>query len=173
MARQKIIPDQEVYTALRHLWVTGGDKAVSFGTVAAATGLAPATLAQRFGSRDSMVQNALATAWDEIEIATQNVEAAAPLNAKGAALLLKSLTEIAMVADISALTMQFRNPTLCAMASTWRAQVENALSIRLGGGPTGKERAALIFAAWQGQLLWQNSGGKGFKLKDALKRFGG
>ena len=47
---------------------------------------------------------------------------------------------------------------------------ETALALRLGGGPQGREAATILFAAWQGQILWQTAGGKGFRLKDALKR---
>ena len=54
-------------------------------------------------------------------------------------------------------------------AQGW-ARVENALALRPGGGSKGREAAALLFAAWQGQLLWQPAGGKAFRLKDALKR---
>ena len=45
----------------------------------------------------------------------------------------------------------------------------DALGLQLGGGAKGREAAALLFAAWQGQLLWQGAGGKGFKIKDAIK----
>ena len=45
-----------------------------------------------------------------------------------------------------------------------------ALAVRLGGGAKGREAAALLFAAWQGQMLWLAVGGRGFKLKDAVKR---
>ena len=34
------------------------------------------------------------------------------------------------------------------------------------------EAAAMLFAAWQGQMLWRAAGGKGFRLKDAAKRLG-
>ena len=173
MSRKKLIPDQDVFLALRQLWAAGGNKAVSFGTVARATGLAPATLAQRFGSRDSMIQQALTSAWTDLEAKTGLAESDAPLNSKGAALFLKILGEDTALCDVAALTADFRNPSLRAMAQSWRAQVENALALRLGGGTEGKEIAAIVFAAWQGQMQWQTSGGKGFKLKDLLKRLSG
>jgi len=33
-----------------------------------------------------------------------------------------------------------------------------------------REAAAILFAAWQGQSLWQIAGGRAFRIKDALKR---
>ncbi|TKA94746.1 transcriptional regulator, partial [Cereibacter changlensis] len=51
-----------------------------------------------------------------------------------------------------------------------RARVEAALALRLGGGTKGREAASLMFSAWQGQMLWQDAGGRGFKLKEAAKR---
>lgn len=171
MPRKKIIPDLDVFAAIRQLMVQGGEKAVSFSTVAQATGLAPPTLVQRFGSRDLMLRAALAAAWDALDASTVAAEEAAPLNAKGAQLLLKSLgADAPETADLTLLAADFRDPLLRARAEGWRARVEGALALRLGGGARGREVAALLFAAWQGQILWQMAGGKGFRLKDALKR---
>ena len=52
-------------------------------------------------------------------------------------------------------------------ATDWRRMVETALAQRLGPGEKGREAAAILFAAWQGQALW---GGDGFRIKDAAKR---
>ena len=58
MPRTRTIPDARVFAAVQDLLDRGGDKAVSFSTVATATGLAPPTLVQRYGSRDGMVRAA-------------------------------------------------------------------------------------------------------------------
>ena len=68
------------------------------------------------------------------------------------------------------LTAQLRDPELAQRAAAWRATVEAALALRLGTGQRAKESAALLFAAWQGQLLWAAAGEDGFRLKDAVKR---
>ncbi|MDZ7910016.1 MAG: TetR family transcriptional regulator [Gemmobacter sp.] len=171
MPRKKLIPDLAVFAAIRQLLAQGGEKSVSFSTVAQATGLAPPTLVQRFGSRDAMLHHALSAAWTELEATTRAAEEQAPLNAKGAQAFLKALgADAPETADLTLLAADFRDPLLRARAEAWRAQVESALALRLGGGAKGRETAALLFAAWQGQLLWQMAGGKGFRLKDALKR---
>lgn len=178
MPRRKIIPDTEVFALIRRLLAEGGDKAVAFGSVSRATGLAPSTLVQRFGSREAMVQAALGDLWDRLDAACIRAEAEAPMTAKGAASLLKALAagvpggeeDSAGAADLSFLVTQIREPNLRGRAATWRARVETALSLRLGGGDKGREIAAILFAAWMGQTLWQDAGGKGFRLKDALKR---
>ncbi|MBT9245661.1 TetR family transcriptional regulator [Gemmobacter fulvus] len=171
MARKKLIPDTAVFAEIRHLMAQGGEKAVSFSTISQATGLAAATLVQRFGSRDAMLRAALAAAWDALEATTTQAEGDAALNAKGAQALLKALgADAPETSDLTLLAADFRDPVLRARAETWRAQVETALALRLGGGAKGRETAALLFAAWQGQMLWQMAGGKGFRLKDAVKR---
>ncbi len=171
MARKKLISDTAVFLEIRRLLAEGGDKAVSFASVARASGLAAPTLVQRFGNRENMVRAALLHALDALEAATARAEADAPTNPKGAQAFLKALgADAPETGDLSLLAADFRDPALRDRATTWRAQVETALTLRLGGGAKGREAAAILFAAWQGQLLWQAAGGKGFKLKDALKR---
>lgn len=165
MARPRSLPDETVFGALRHLLVTEGEKAVSFGAVARATGLAAATLVQRYGSREAMIRAALLAAWDALDAETARADAAAE-TAQG---FLKALA-VAMpqAADLALRAVDFRDAVLRARAVAWRAQVEAGLARRLHDG----QAAAMLFAAWQGQMLWQVAGGKGFRLKDAAKRLG-
>lgn len=164
MPRKRIIPDDRVFSAIQRLLDQGGDKAVSFATVAAATGLAPPTLVQRYGSRDGMVRLARQAAWETLEAATG--AAIAATEKKGPLGLLKALGTVA-AADLVADT---RDSDLAQRAAAWRASVESAISLRLGNGPKARESAALLFAAWQGQLLWSKAGQPGFKPKDAVRR---
>lgn len=171
MPRRKIIPDTQVHALIRRLLAEGGDKAVAFGSVSRATGLAASTLVQRFGSREAMVQAALLDAWDRLDDACLRAEAEAPLNPKGAAAFLKILS--ATTDDqtgFSLLLTCLRDPILRDRAALWRARVETSLAMRLGGGAKGREAAAILFSAWIGQAIWQDAGEKGFRLKDALKR---
>ncbi len=165
MARPRLISDETVFAALRHILGTEGEKAVSFGSVARVTGLAAASLVQRYASREGMIRAALMAAWDTLERDT----ALADTDADTAQGFLKTLTgEAADATDLGLLAMDFRDPALRARATAWRAQVEAALARRLRDA----DAAAMLFAAWQGQLLWQVAGGKGFRLKDAAKRLG-
>lgn len=174
MPRRKLIPDPAVFAEIRRLLREGGEKAVSFASVAQATGLAGSTLVQRFTTREAMVQAALDAAWDQLDAETEAAVADAALNPKGAQALLKALgADAPDAADLSLLAADFRDAQLRARAEAWRARLESALAIRLGGGEKGREAAAILFAAWQGQMLWHRAGGKGFRLKDALKRISG
>jgi AcrR family transcriptional regulator len=166
MPRSKIISDATVFAAIRQLLADGGEKAVSFATVAQKTGLAPPTLAQRFASRNNMVKSARLAAWDALDATTATAIAATA--DKGPQGLLKAMDA---AADFTSLDLHGNDEDLHLRAAGWRVTVESALSMRLGGGVKGREAASLLFAAWQGQLLWQAAGGKGFRLKDAVKRF--
>ena len=168
MARQKSIPDTEILSlALQHL-LSDGEKSVSFASVAALCGLAAPTLVQRYGSRDAMVKSAIAHGWNRLQAATLTASDDALISAKGAQSLLK---EVANSVDIPALVaVGARDKDLTKDAAGWRAQVESALSDRLGGGTKGREAAGLMFAAWQGRLMWDAAGGKSFRLGEALRK---
>lgn len=165
MARPRVIEDGAVFGAIRHLLATEGEKAVSFGAMARATGLAAASLVQRYGSREAMLRAALLAAWDALDAETAKADA----DTDSAQAFLKALGgDAAEATDLALLAMDFRDAALRARAAGWRAQVEAALARRLRDG----DAAAMLFAAWQGQMLWQVAGGKGFRLKDAAKRLG-
>ena len=164
MPRNRTIPDEQVHAAIQRLLDRGGDKAVSFGSVAAATGLAAPTLVQRYGSRDGMVRIARMAAWDALEART--VLAITASAGKGPQGLLKAIGPV----DPQGMATDFRDPELAQRAAAWRATVESALALRLGTGEKAREGAALLFAAWQGHALWSAVGVPGFRLKDAAKR---
>ena len=164
MPRPRTIPDNRIFAAVQALLDEGGDKAVSFSTVAAATGLAAPTLVQRYGSRDGMVRAARLAAWDMLETAT--TEAILATEDKGPQALLKAIGPV----NAAALAQDLRDPDLAQRAAAWRAMVEAALTLRLGTGQKAREGAAVLFAAWQGQALWSKAGEDGFRLKDVVKR---
>ncbi len=164
MPRTRAISDEHVFAVIQRLLDQGGEKAVSFGTVSTSTGLAPPTLVQRYGSRDSMVRAARLAAWDAVERRT--AEAIAGTADKGPQGLLKAIGAV----DPHAIAADLRDPALAGRAHGWRMAVETALAQRLGGGQKSRESAALLFAAWQGQSLWAKAGESGFRLKDAVKR---
>lgn len=171
MPRSRTIPDETVHVTIRRMLAEGGDKAVSFATVAQATGLAASTLAQRFGTRDGMVKAALIDGWEKIEAATTAAEGEAAPAPKAIPVLLKLIGR-GREAEISILVSRLRDAELRDAAAAWRAHVEAAIAVRLGDGAKAKDGAAMIFAAWQGRLIWGGPGAGGFKLKDAIKRLG-
>jgi AcrR family transcriptional regulator len=168
MARIKIIPDAEILALVLGKLLTEGEKAVSFGLISAACGLAAPTLVQRYGSRDGMIASALAAGWAGLESLTAAAELEALVSAKGAQGLLK---DISAAVDIpTLLSASQRDKALMDRAALWRASVEAALAVRLGGGVKGREAAGLMFSAWQGRLMWDGAGGKTFRLGEALRR---
>jgi len=168
MARPRTVPDADIYAVIRRLLTAEGEKAVAFGSVSKAIGLAPPTLVQRYGNREGMIRAALLAGWQELTEMTEQL-ASAEVTAHG---LLKALTAPARgMTDPAMMALCARDPEVREAAARWRQQVETALAQRLGGsGRTGE--AAILFAAWQGQTLWLDTGGKGFRLKDAARRLG-
>lgn len=164
MARPRTLPDAEVFTAILRLLAMQGDHAVSFSAVARATGLAAATLVQRYDNRAGMIRSALLWAWDGLDAALAGADADSPHG------LLKSLTDA--MPEPAILSASLRDAAARARAEHWRESVQAALSRRLGDGAKSVEAAAILFAAWQGDLVWRQAGGKGFRLKDAAKRIG-
>lgn len=164
MPRTRVIPDEQVFAIVQRMLDEGGDKAVSFGTVSTATGLAPPSLVQRYGTRNAMVRAARLSAWDALDL--RLADAVAQTDGKGPQGLLKALGPV----NAAAIAMDLRDPDLAARAAGWRAAVEAALAERLGTGNKARESAALLFAAWQGQAIWAAAGESAFRLKDAVKR---
>ena len=168
MARKKIISDTDLLSqVLAHL-LADGDKAVSFGTISTLCGLAPPTLVQRYGSRDAMVKAAVLIGWDLLDAVTLAAEGDAFVSAKGAQTLLKDVAASVDIPELFAVSR--RDKDLSARALRWRTEMEAALCNRLGGGTKGRDAGALMFAAWQGRLLWDAAGGKTFRLGEALRK---
>lgn len=164
MSRNRTIPDAEIYAQALQALEVNGDKAVSFGSLSRATGLAPATLAQRYGTVDGMLRAAVSAEWARLETALDAVGD----DGKGAQGLLKALP--APAAAVMAVSL--RDPDLRPLAAAWRTRVEAALAARRGGGAKGAEAAALLFAAWIGRQMWEPMGGKSFRLAEMIKRLG-
>ena len=168
MARTKLISDRDVFQQVLALLLQNGEKAVTFSTVSAATGLAPTTLVQRYRSCNEMILAAISQAWAELDRLVETAALDAATSNKGLPSLLKSL--VAEIDPGALLTLSLRDPALIGRAKAWRNKVEQAIAARLEVNAKAKETAALIFAAWQGRMLWDAGGGKGFRLGDAIKR---
>lgn len=163
MSRPRTIPDADVFAAILRLIASGGEKKVAFSAVARATGLAAPSLVQRYGALPAMVHAALQGEWDRIDTATSAAIAEVSAAAKGPQALLKSLSPAPSPAFLAA---SLRDADLRDRAKQWRMRVEAALN----GRSTGPEAAAMLFAVWQGQSMWDGISDKGFRLKDAIKK---
>ncbi len=167
MARPRTLPDSQVFAAILQLIAAEGEKAVAFSAIARATGLAGASLVQRYGALPAMVEAALAWGWDELDTLATAIDAEVSASDKGPQAFLKALGDKGSILPMPALlAASLRHTTLRVRAADWRARVEAMLASRLHDAET----AAILFAAWQGQVLWDGAGDKGFRLKDVLKR---
>jgi AcrR family transcriptional regulator len=166
MPRTRTIPDSRVFAVIDSLKAKGGTRAVSFASVAAATGLAPPTLVQRYGSIDAMLRAARSAAWDDIEARTA---AALTLAAdKGATGFLRAIGPL----DIAGIAADLADEALSSRAASWRAAVEAALARKLSAGPKARDAAAMLFAAWLGQSVFAKNAAESFRMKDLVKRLG-
>jgi len=164
MARQRTVPDADIFAIVRSLLRDSGDRAVTFSVVAAQSGLSGASLVQRYTNREGMVQAARLAGWDGLDAALAEADATAPDGADGAAALLKTLGTGTAGADLGLL---MHDLAACApRADGWKTAVETALARRMGD----PEAARAAFALWQGRLLWAATGGKGPKLRAAVER---
>ena len=165
MSRPRTIPDADVFAAILRLIAQGGEKSVAFSSVARSTGLSAPSLVQRYGALPEMIAAALHHSWDRTDERTVAAIAETAATDKGPQLLLKLLAPAPSPAVLAA---SLRDAGLRQRAKAWRQRVEAAL---LGRGGN-KDAAAMLFAAWQGQTLWDGISDKGFKMKDAIKRLG-
>ncbi len=163
MSRPRTIPDADVFSAILRLIAEGGEKSVAFSSVARSTGLSAPSLVQRYGALPAMIAVALHHCWDQTDARTVAAIAQTTAAEKGPQALLKLLSPPPAPSVMAA---SLRDAGLRQRAKTWRQRVEGALAGRSGD----KDAASMLFAAWQGQCLWDGIADKGFKMKDAIKR---
>lgn len=160
VSRSKTISDAELLDRLMAAVVAHGPSNLSFAKASQAAGLAAATLVQRFGSRDAMVEAVLLRAWDHLDAATAAADASAAPNPDGAIELLLRLTN-ADTADydftdgLLLLREDIQNPALRARGAEWGARLADALGRRLCDHPERAHQLGWQMASlWQGTLLW-------------------
>ena len=170
MSRPRSLPDSTVLATVRRLLMEGGEKAVSFASVGADCGLAASTLAQSYKTRDGMVQSALLDGWGTLDARTDAAQGATPMAAKYIPTMLKQIGR-GHEAEIALLVGHQGDPEFRQRADLWSAWVENALAARLNHlRDAGQDSAAMIFAAWQGRLIWAFGTRRSFPMKDAVRR---
>lgn len=160
MARPRTIDDARLLEAALGVMHAHGPAALTFAAVAQATGLAPATLVQRFGGKDRIIEAALLHAWDALDTRTAEADADAPLTPEGAIRLLVALSDHGdrdQHADgLLLLREDFRNPKLRARGERWGADLASRLGRRLTSDPAQADALGRLMAGqWQGALiLW-------------------
>lgn len=161
MPRTKRIADTDVLEAAGEIVSSGGPDALTFAAVGARSGLSPATLVQRFGTREGMMRATLLGLWDRLDATTAAADAKLPVTPEGAmALLLRLSAGYGDTPDETAqgllvLREDFRDPVLRARGVAWGNALTAALGRRLAGEPARQAQLGRLMASqWQGALLW-------------------
>lgn len=150
--------DEVILDEALRLAETRGPAALTFQSLSAEVGLAPATLVQRFGTKPALLQAALLRAWDHLDAHTAAADAAAGDGPDGVVDMLLRISgtyDPSEEADqILLLREDLRDPVLRARGQAWIATLEAAVERRLPAAPPGVGR--LVVALWQGSLtVWQ------------------
>lgn len=160
MARRRSIADADLLDAALALMTTEGPDAITFAAMSAATGLAPATLVQRFGSKPALVKAALVRAWDLLDARTEEIADKTEATPAGALALLVALSGDYPEGDAYAdqlmiLREDLRDPDLRMRGRQWRERLCAILAPRLAGrrGPD-EDAARELTALWQGAVIW-------------------
>ncbi|MEV1290841.1 TetR family transcriptional regulator [Pseudonocardia sp. NPDC049635] len=160
MPRHKLLPDSEVLDHALALMHARGPQALTFAALAAASGLAPATLVQRFGTKADLLRSALLHAWDRLERRTRELGAAAEPTPAGAVAFLSGLSEqyggIDSYAEaLLVLREDLLDPEVRKRGAAWRGLLTTELDRCLAGAPGAPPGIGEIVATyWQGTLLW-------------------
>ncbi|MGE7368343.1 TetR family transcriptional regulator [Neorhizobium sp. NPDC001467] len=157
MPRHKTIPDEQVLDTLFELMMQTGPDGLTLARAAQAAGLSAATLVQRYGNRERLVEAILLQAWDRLDAQTQAADNEEDLSPEGAVKLLLRLmppdTAERNASDgLLLLREDIRNPKLRARGAAWGQALVSALGRRLS---TDKREADLL--GWQMATLWQGA----------------
>ena len=159
MPRTRSVSDAALLDSALGIVRRQGPAGLTFAILAQETGLAPATLVQRFGSKPKLVQATLHHAWDLLEARTAACDAKAPVSPAGAVQMLVALSEGHDTPDFADSLLVLRedltDPSLRARGQQWGETLRRLLAPRLddGTGPRS-DLAHLMAAQWQGAVLW-------------------
>jgi len=156
MARRKTISDEIVLDAALRVMVVKGPSDFTLADVAAAAGIAPATLIQRFGDKHRLVVAAFA---QDNEVFACALAAMAPGVGVGAIiavfhLLSSGIDDVSVFADqLLWLRQDMRDPDLNRLARERFRLLREAIATRLPPLAVPPDIAArLVEAQWQGAL---------------------
>jgi len=160
MARHKTIPDEAVLDTILDTLRAAGPAGLTFARAAKACGLSPATLVQRYGDRESLLEAALLRAWDRLDEETEAADReAAPTPAGAVAFLMRLMpaasAEEAATDGLLLLREDIRNPVLRRRGAAWGHRIADALGRRLSAdAEEGKRLGWQMASVWQGAHTW-------------------
>jgi len=180
MPRPKTLPDEDVLATAHRLIHECGPDALTFASLAQASGLSASTLVQRFKSKAGLIRSTLLHAWDRLDERTARLAAEVPKTPDGAIALLVALSsdygDIEAYADgLLVLREDLRDPALRARGAAWRDRLSSALEDCFSEIPHAPRGIGLLIASqWQGSLLWWSFEPQGDVerfVEDSLNRF--
>ncbi len=160
MARPRKIADVDVVEAVAALIARDGPNALTFSSASAVTGLSPATLVQRYGTRDALLRAGLGCMWDQLDLATAAADAVHPVDPDGAVALLLALSSgygagEEAAAGLLLLGEDLKDPVLRARGAAWHAALVAAVGRRLSVDPARQTQLGRLLASqWQGAVHW-------------------
>lgn len=159
MARKRTVSDKDLLAATFDVLHRLGPAGLTFAAVADATGLSPATLVQRFGSKQALLQAALMQAWDDLDARTRAADADCAPTPQGAIDLLLALSDHGdgdqFAEGFLVLHEDMREPALRARGQAWGEALSRALGRRLAADPArALQLGRLMASQWQGALIW-------------------
>lgn len=160
MARPRSVSGDAIMSATGQVMRQFGRAGTTFASVGAETGLAPATLVQRYGSKDRLIQAAMLWAWDQLDASTAVADELSPVDANGAVVMLVALSgdqsdQEAFADGLLLLHEDMRDPVLRARGASWGAALTAALGRRLSADASEQLRLGRLMASqWQGAILW-------------------
>ena len=176
MPRPKKIADDDVLAVAGDLVGRGGPDALTFAALGARAKLSPATLVQRFGTREAMMRATLLRLWDHLDASTAAADARFPADTEGAIALLVHLSagyggpsgeDDDVAQGLLLLREDFRDPRLRARGVAWGEVLATALGRRLSPDPAAQPTLGRLMASqWQGALIWW-----GFSRAGALRHY--
>ncbi len=160
MARPKTITDEQVLDTLFEALMESGPDNLTFARAASACGLSAATLVQRYGAREGLVQVILLRAWDRLDAETEAADAEEAQTPEGAVNLLMRLmppesADRDATNGLLLLREDIRNPVLRTRGAAWGHRLAEALGRRLSEDrPRGKRLGWQMASVWQGAHTW-------------------
>lgn len=159
MGRAKTISDEAALDSVLELITDLGPAGLTFARAGYATGLSPATLVQRYGDRDALLQAALLRAWDRLDAETEQADAEEPLTPDGAIRILLRLmppeaAERNATDGLLLLREDIRNPALRKRGAAWGKRLASILGKRLDAASEGEGLGWQMASVWLGAQTW-------------------
>ncbi len=156
MGRIKTISDENVLDAVLELLMELGPDGLTFARAGNAAGLSPATLVQRYGDREALLEATLLRAWDLLDAQTEAADEEEPVTPEGAIRILLRLmppeaAERNATDGLLLLREDIRNPVLRTRGAAWGKRLTVVLGKRLDNNEQlGRQMANM----WMGAQTW-------------------